>query len=56
MSVVRIQKKDRVEYNSLYVEMKVSGKKLILGVMYQPPKLRGENEIKLYEEVKTYNL
>ncbi len=46
------KKTDEVEYESLYVEMKVSGKKIILGVIYRPPKLSEESESKLYDEIK----
>ncbi len=52
MNVVQIKKIDEVEYDSLYVEVKVSGKKVILGVIYRPPKLSEENEINLYDEIK----
>ncbi len=40
-------------YDSLYVEIKKNNKKYTLGVVYRPPKLSEENDVMLYNEIKS---
>ncbi len=53
ISVNKLNKVDVEEYDSLYVEIKNNNKKYILGVVYPPPKQRKENDMRLFDEIKS---
>ncbi len=49
----KLSKIDVEPYDSLYIEIKKNNKKYILGVVYRPPKLSEENDMMLYNEIKS---
>ena len=53
INVIKLSKTDVEEYDSLYVEIKNNKKKYILGVVYRPPKQTEENDMRLYNEIKS---
>ncbi len=53
IDVVKVSKIDAEEYDSLYVEIKNNNKKYILGVVYRPSKQSEENDMRLYNEIKS---
>ena len=53
ITAIKVSKTDVEEYDSLYVEIKNNNKKYILGVVYRPPKQTEENDMRLYNEIKS---
>ncbi len=49
----KLSKVDVEEYDSLYIEINNNNKKYILGVVYRPPKQSEENDMRLYNEIKS---
>ncbi len=53
LNVSKVSKIDVEEYDSPYVEIKINNKKYILGVVYRLPKQTEENNMRLYNEIKS---
>ena len=53
INVIKVSKIDVEEYDSLYVEIKNNNRGYILGVVYRPPKQTEENDMRLYNEIKS---
>ena len=53
IKAVKISKTDVDTYDSLYVEVTKKNRKYVLGVVYRPPKQSEENNIMLYNEIKS---
>ncbi len=53
LSVNKLGKVAVEEYDSLYVEIKNNKKKNISGVVYRPPKESEENDMRLYDEIRS---
>ncbi len=53
IDATKVSKINVEPYDSLYVEIKKYNKKYILGVVYGPPKLSEENDMALYNEIKS---
>ncbi len=53
VDATKVSKIDVEPYDSLYVEIKKNYRKYILGVIYRPPKLSEENDMALYNEIKS---
>ncbi len=53
INAIKVSKIDVEKYDSLYVEIKNNNKKYILGVVYRSPKQTEENDMKLYNEIKS---
>ena len=53
IKAVKISKTDVDTYDSLYVEVTKKNRKYVLGVVYRPPKQSEENDIMLYNEIKS---
>ena len=53
INIIKLSKIDVEEYDTLYVEIKNNKKTYILRVVYRPPKQTEENDIRLYNEIKS---
>ncbi len=53
IDATKVSKIDVEPYDSIYVEIKKNNRKYILGVVYRPPKLSEENDMALYNEIKS---
>ena len=54
LSVVKIKKLDMEAYDSVYVKISTNGnKKLILAVIYRPPKQCITDDLALYDEIRS---
>ena len=54
LSAVQISKRDVEAYDTLYVEINANrNKKIIVAVVYRPPKQNAADDLALYEEIRT---
>ncbi len=53
LAAIEIDKQDTENYCSVYVEITHNNKKLILAIVYRPPKLQAADDSALYNEIQS---
>ncbi len=54
LPVIEIEKQDAQNYDTVYVELTTTGnKKLMVGIVYRPPKQMQTDDTALYEEIQS---
>ncbi len=54
-SAIKIERQDAQNYDTLYVELATTGnEKLLVAIVYRPPKQMRTDDTALYEEIKSY--